>query len=404
MAEARQHAEAGEPSLALWTLRRVLLLSPTHVEALTMAVACLRRLRERELADLLAQFSAEPESAERNFTLGTQLLSRDAPELAAVYLERAVAFDPFDVIVRSELALAYGRAGRPNDAVGTLALHPTLGEDPGALFQFAWASLLTGDLEAATGACAQLRELEQTPALITKLKNAIARAEAVAAATRRPPLDARHYLFVEHGALLIHQPGEHGRTVQAEWSTETLRHVLSVSAGIIRDLLPRPRRIVPATVEALPLAEAFARAVDGEVMEPGEVQGRFRAGLVVARDARDLVPLKERIGSPQGGVLTYALNLDWSRTNKLVPDFVGVLSRGLVLPGEGAGLPLRSGEVPRGAGEAELPAQALHDLQLSPSRDPQLSEFVATHSEWLPPRGPRVLSAYVPDAPLPWPE
>ena len=175
-----------EGARAAWSVLEAGLRSdPDPLELFHLAGHVLRLGGEHETAELFDRAADAPHDPQRLFELGSELLREEQPEAAAAMLERALAFAPFDAVVWSDLALAQARAGRPRAVMETLALHPCLAEDPGALFQFAWAALLAGDLEAAEGA---LAELHQAPALRTLLEHAVARARIGAASD--PPVVA----------------------------------------------------------------------------------------------------------------------------------------------------------------------------------------------------------------------
>ncbi|HJL16386.1 MAG TPA: hypothetical protein RMH99_12060, partial [Sandaracinaceae bacterium LLY-WYZ-13_1] len=225
-------AEATWPAVA-----DALTADPEHDALLHVAAHVLRLGGEAPTAELFDRAADAPHDPQRLFELGSRLLSEEQPEVAAALLERALAFVPFDAVVRSELALAQARSGRPDKVLEALALHPCLGDDPGALFEFGWASLLTGDLEAAEGA---LGELHGAPALRRKLALALERARIGAAA--EPP-DARDFYFLEHGGLLLDADGPRRGRYEA-WPAARWPLVLADLGWYLKARVPRPRHVI----------------------------------------------------------------------------------------------------------------------------------------------------------------
>ncbi len=357
---------------ALEGARRALLEAPGDPELLRLAADALLRSGERDGVELFTRAADAPDDLARMVELGSHLLSREAPELACAFLSRALSFAPFDAMIRSELAIAQARSGRPHDAVETLALHPCLADDPGALFELAWSSLLTGDRGTAEGARRELERHGLGRALRDKLDCALRRAQVPHAAE---PADARDYLFLEHGSVLLACDGPHrGRHGVLTVTEPMAAALLGRAAAVVTELVPRPRRIMAADEGAEPWAAALADAAGGERVPLGA--GRLASGVVVARRAADLEPLAERLRAAAGEVLSFALVLDWSRGLSATPDLVGVLAR-----------EARIGDAPAAR----------------PDGDAALLDFVRTRRAHLPPAGRRVPTAYVPDAPLPWP-
>jgi hypothetical protein len=257
--------------------------------------------------------------------------------------------------------------------MAVLALHPNLGDDPGALFELAWASLLTGDLATARGARDELGAFRSVPRLLPTLDAALARAEIAHASS---PPDARDYYFLEHGGLVLDDSGpERGRYGARALDRAAVAHLLGLAAWAIRELVVAPRRIFHASEAAAPFAHALARAVGGEAMALPESHGA--AGILVARAADELEPLSSTLREKRSQVFTLALALDPRKTVAPAPDFVGAFIRdpSFVLPFDEA-------------------------LALTVEADEALAAFVEVRRAHLPPRGRRDQSAYVPDAPL----
>lgn len=375
--EARRLAEehlramlAERGAIDTWhEVARALEADPDADGLLRLAAEVLRMGKERRTAELFDRAADAPHDPQRMFELGSALLSSEHPGPAAAILGRALALVPFDVVVRSELALAHARSGNPQRVLAALALHPCLADDPGALFELAWAALLTGDLDTAQGAA---RELHGVRSLRRKLELAIDRARA-----GPPARDARDFYFVEHGGLLVDARGSlAGRhdslTVDAAW----LAAVLCDVGAVVERLVPAPRHVIALDQEHRQLAEALARACAGTVLPPG--QGRLPAGVLPLIEGR---MIEDRLGDASRrahDVSIFALTLDWSRSLKRAPEFVGAFARRV--------------EMADGVLEAPTCASA-------PSSE--LLQFVDLRRAMLPPKAERMLTAYLPDAPLP---
>lgn len=367
-AQVRAILEADGPSVAWRALAGALAREREPVELFHLAAHVLRIGNEPQLAELFDRAADAPHDPQRLFELGSELLVAEEGEAAAAILERALAFAPFDAVVRSELALAQARSGRPDRVVATLALHPCLGDDPGALFQFGWASLLTGDLEAAEGALAELRA---APPLRAMLESAIERARLGMASD---PPDARDWLFVEHGALLLDAGGELGGRYDAlDLDAERAGAMISELAWLLPELVPGPRRVVAIDEEHGALAESVARACGGSVIAPSG-KGRLPAAIVPLWRA-DGVSALSREDLDASEMVFVALTMDFARTLPRTPDIVGALARRVVVHGS------------IGAANGE--------------GDRAFREYVRVRGAWLPPHAVRVRTAYVPDAPLP---
>jgi len=371
---ARALLSAGDPAGAFVALRPALIADPDFPAHLKQASDLCTRLGDPELAELFASAADASEDVQRAFELGSQLLSLEDAELAAAILSKATELAPFDAVLRSETAIAFARAGRPQDVVETLALHPNLADDPGALFEFAWASLLVGDTRAARGSRSQLATLNAAKRLLDKLDAALLRAEV---ATAEEPPDARDYYFLEHGGLLIDAAGEgRGRYGEVDLDGARVGRIIRDLGAALTALWPKPRRIMAGSTRDRVLAAAIAEEVGGELIDTG--QGRKPSGLLVVRDAAALERLDPRIYLDTSDVLTFALMLRWDAGLSRAPDFVGVMAR----------------------------RAAQSDATIEPSReaeDAQLSSFVEGRRGYLPPSGRHVHTAYLPDAPLPRP-
>ncbi|MBX3274797.1 MAG: hypothetical protein KF729_31325 [Sandaracinaceae bacterium] len=320
----------------------------------------------RRVGELFDRAADAPHDPQRRFELGSALLAEGEAEAAAAVLEGALALAPFDAVVRSELALAHARSGRPAKVRATLALHPCLGDDPGALFELAWASLLEGDLDTAERAG---HELHGAPVLRHKLELALDRARA-------GPLmhDARDYYFVEHGGVLLDGAGPlGGRYATLDADAAWMAQAIADAGAVLERLVPSPRRVVAIDDAHAELAQALARACRGALVAAG--RGRLPSAIVPLWSAASLEALApESRRAPE--LWLFALTADHRRTIARAPELVGAFAREVTLA--------------RGPLPEALPAPSSTIL-----------DFVESRRAYLPPRGERVPTAYVPDAPLP---
>ena len=364
---------SGDHDLALELCHAALVDGLTDPGLLRVTARVLLIRGEGRVAELFARAADVPGDPDRMAELGSALVTAGAPRAAAVVLDRALAAAPFDAVIRSELAIAQSRAGQPGRAVQTLALHPCLADDAGAIFQFAWASLLTGDLRSAATAGEQLRKHRSAPTLVRKLESALARAAIPFSAS---PPDARDFLFLEHGSVLLDLAPLHGGShVEIAPDGPLVASLVSRAAQVLRGLAPKLEHVAWLDEAARPAAEELALTLGSEA-EAWRTDGTFR-GVLVATRAMDLVSLDRR---PASGLVTLALSLEWGAGTPPVPDLVGLLARRVTWP---------SGPVGLGSSAAQ--------------EDPELAAFVHGRLAVLPPNVLRVASAFVPDAPLPWP-
>ncbi len=366
-AEARQRAigrirdavDRGDADEALRASRAAAREPFADTDVYRAVADALVRFGDREAGELFARAADAPEDVEAAFALGSFLLTREEPELAAAVLGRASDLAPFDAVLRCELAVALARSGRPDAVVRTLVLHPDLAGDPGALFELAWASLLILDFSSAARARETLLDLDPPRELLAKLDAALTRADALAPAL---PPSARDYYFLEHGALLLDAEGEDsGRYESVVLDSTRLARLGALLVGALRELDLEIARVEPVD----PRLVSFARALEHDLSRTSS-SGR---ALVVAVDAPALAAASSR-------AVTFALALDPTKTAPLSPDFVGVMT-------------------PR----AEIAFDPAVAVSLPELHAPELRSYIDARRAHLPPHGERVATAFVPDAP-----
>jgi hypothetical protein len=187
------------------------------------------------------------------------------------------------------------------------------------------------------------------------------------------PPDARDWLFVEHGALLIDARGPLGGRYDAlDAGAEWVGAILREARWLLPELAPGARRVIAIDEAHRPLAEAVARACEAELLGPGK--GRIPAAIVPLLRGEDMKRLSHEDLDAEDALL-FALTVDFTRTLPRVPDVIGAFARTATL----------TGELDIGPGE---PAASL-------------SAFVEPRRAHLRPRVIPARTAYVPDEPLP---
>lgn len=290
-------------------LSRFFRKAPDPSTAWRAEAIALRAAGDVELAERIERLADAPHDATAAFDAGTLLVSRGEAARAVPLLEHGLALLPFDAILRSELALAQTHAGEPREALATLALHPCLADDPGALFSLGWCALVTGDLDIALRARDDLAPHSGTHALAELLAAAIGRAQLAPFSIG----DCRERYFVETGGLLL--GGD----------------AVGDAAWIIRTLELSPD-VVPADETARDLAVTLTAATGGAVLAVPP-NGRLPRATLVARDVETLVVHHDRLGA-SGEVITFALTHPVARAAPLAPDLLGALTGGAAAAGD----------------------------------------------------------------------
>lgn len=353
-AEALRDAESalarGDRDRA-WSLALGALVTRGSPDALRAASKIARARTDDRLALRIDRAADDPADGSRAAEAAAALAEHGALDAGIALLERALALSPFDAVLRSELAVLLARAARPAESASCLALHPCLADDPGALFQFAWSSLLAGDAGAAHGCIPMLQPVH--PELARVLAAALER-DAVAPGART----ARDWLFIEHGAVLL-RDGVHPA---ADPDDPALVTALVDALAALGQPIPR---VIAAVADDDDLARAIAAVLGVEHAPPA--RAGIPSGLVVARDARALTASRDHLATG-----------------------ARVVSFGAVLPIDGgAPVPDVVGAIARRLGSVRAPIDPV-----------PLRAFVERRRAQVRARETR---AFVPDAPIAWP-
>lgn len=380
--QSRATLARGDAKGALTAANAALVDAPDEPRLLRAAAAALLVLGRKRTAELSRLAADAPHDVMRALELGSQLLVEDSLDVADAVLGHALTLAPFDAVVRSERALAQALAGRHAEAVATLSPHPCLADDPGALFQFAWSSLLSGDPAAAAGAAEELARHPSAENLRRKLQATLRRAQVPPDAD---PPDARDFFFLEHGALLLElAPVPSARFGALELDTAHAARLLSRAAVALRLLDAHPPACVAIDDAALPYAAALAVALDVSVLRLPEV-GRVPDGVLVSCTATELAAVADRLGAHGGRVLTFAVAHPWKQRAACTPDLLGLFAERLRFSVDPA-------ELAQAACDVAERAEPFHA---------RLTAFVDARRALLPPHDlTRVATAYLADAPL----
>lgn len=370
---ARDTLARGDASGAFVIASTALAGNGSNSELLTISSEAMVLSGEAEMGELFLRAADAPHDASRLLELGSNLLSNEQADVASSVLSEALLLAPFDAVVRSELSLAHAYAGEPAKAVEVLAMHPCLGDDPGALFAFAWASLLAGDTGAARASVEPLAVHRSAKALVTKLEGALRRRELF---VESQPRDARDFYFLEYGGVLLAPAPDHeGRFGPLDVDATVLSSILGRAAFALDALHVSDRPVVPVNDRAKPVAERLAKAING-FTGTMPAHGRLPKMILVALEASEFEPIVPRLGDPSE-VITFAITVPWARGISLAPDLVGALARRVRF--------------------------SCTDAEPTDLLDPALSLCLKAWGDELPACDHDTHSAYAPDAPLPHP-
>ncbi|PTL81608.1 hypothetical protein [Vitiosangium sp. GDMCC 1.1324] len=265
-------------------------------------------LAGEELADIIRKAAHAPKDAQALYYLGYQLIEQKLYGIAATPLARAHRLVPRQEPLLLEFITALEGAGHHEAAVETLHTLPRLVESSFMCrYRLAYNAIMSGDLEEPRRLVLGLQALlarippedpnaPHYPAMAERIRQMLARAEALQAVTPLDSSDLRGWHFVVTGGVLLHlsahgwEAGMNGRYafVQDSVSTclEGIRRVEAVLSQTGR-LLPRVF-ILPERYSAI-LGHATARVL-GVPAEPWPEQGSDAPGLVVAYDLMNLEP------------------------------------------------------------------------------------------------------------------
>jgi hypothetical protein len=333
-----QAMEKAAPRDALRLLFDVFASEPTHGDALALAARVAKRLaaeRETALFEALAQDSDDVQAL---FDLGYWFVESGLPRVGRAFLERCHAAMPEQGQVAYELAYARCASGEFRGAVPLLERVANDDASHGAM-GFAARSLLVQahvfahELDAARADFDRLSAAQgdaDADAQIDALAQLLARAERM---TRKSAYGPREWLFVAHGAALLHVARNERDPLPAftaglDWLAGMLRRLESLLAAV--DVVPG--RVQWINDSMMPLALALAERIGAE---PGAYRpDHDRQTLVMLKDPRDAQAVLEELQSREEGSDTFALSLDPRLSYSICPELVGQFATSVRLPWE----------------------------------------------------------------------
>lgn len=328
-------ARAGDHDTALRNLRLALEypqdpgpLGP-WCEALSVVARAFGDERLASKADLAA---IDPDDAEALFDIGWILVEARLYGTAATLLARANTLRPHEPAVVLELAHALEHAGMNAAARDLLAAEDAVRASSfQARYLHAFNAVMAGDLPGARAAEKALDPAgPEDRALAARIRDMLARADAVADVTPLDAADLRGWHYVLTGGLLLHRSPHgvdemHGRYAFVQDS----------DARCLEDILRLRRllgflRLEPKVLLALPDRDSaiFAAAASKLLRLPVQAwgPGSKEKGLVVAYDlgAADAETRTALLQRRRGQIL-WSHTLSWTEPVGVAPEIVGAL-------------------------------------------------------------------------------
>lgn len=330
--------EKAAPRDALRLLFDVFAVEPAHVEALALAARVAERLRaERETA-LFQALAQDPGDVQALFDLGYWFVESGLPRVGTAFLERCHAALPHQQQVAYELAFARCAAGEFRAALPLLervanddAAHGAMGFAARALL--VQARVFARELDAARADFDRLSAPQgdaDADAQIDALAQLLARAERM---TRKGEFGPREWLYVAHGAALLHVARNDRDPLPAftagiDWLAGMLRRLESLLAAV--DVVPGRVQWIHDSMKPLALALAERLGAEPDPYRPDH----DRQTLVMLKDPRDAQQFLEDLQTREEGSDLFALSVDPRLTYSVCPELVGQFATSVRLPWE----------------------------------------------------------------------
>ncbi|WP_394830403.1 hypothetical protein LVJ94_28250 [Pendulispora rubella] len=232
------------------------------------------------------------------YDLGYTLIDQDLPEAAATFLARANELAPGQEPIVLELATAFERCGRHEEACRVLRATPALVDQNFlAAYLCAFNTIAMGDLKAARSQSLHPGSNETEKHLSDAIAAMLTRADALLAegAGELDHRDLRGWHFVMSGSLLLHlspygfDEGMLGRYAFVQDSIETCLEGIQKVAAIAQVLtMPFDRVFAGRDRESEILAHATAHLLGLPSPIPWPEAGTDQPGLVVVYDLASL--------------------------------------------------------------------------------------------------------------------
>ena len=365
-----------------------------------------------QLAAIVRSAAHHPDDAQALYDLGYQLIEQSLHDLAATVLTRANACAPGQVGILEELVTAFEGMGTHFEAVRVLQGVPKLVEEHFMLrYLLAFNALMSGDLDEPRRLLPRLAVLCTPPpdapaekvlfleTLVGRIREFLARADAVRAVTPLDFKDLRGWQFVITGSVLLHlspygfDEGMTGRYAFLQDSEQTcLEGIQRVQAVLTQTGRTPPRVFILPDRDSAILGHATARVL-GLPAEPWPEGGSNAPGLVVTYDLSRLEPeLLAQLQPHRPGQVLWSHALPWTEQPRFAPDLTTLLYQMNTSPW-GARLRASPGaqkmeEIPPEEGPVESLAERLVSQKLEPEALKDLPDLLRLASAMASLRGP----------------
>ncbi|MCP3140846.1 tetratricopeptide repeat protein [Pyxidicoccus xibeiensis] len=302
-------------------------------------------ISSEELAAIVRKAAQDPDDVQALYDLGFQLIEQSLHDLAATVLARAHACLPGHVGILEELSSALEGMDAHSEAARFLQAAPELVQEHAMLrYLYAFNSIMSGDLDTPRQLLPRLAVLctptEETPpdkaqlfeTLVGRIREFLARADAVRAVSPLDDQDLRGWQFVITGSVLLRlspygfDEGMNGRYAYLQDSEHSCLEGIRCVEAVLAHTDRRPPRvfILPDRDSAI-LGHATARVL-GLPAEPWPEHGSDAPGLVVAYDLSMLEPeLTAQFRRHRPGQLLWSHAVPWTESPPFSPDLTTLL-------------------------------------------------------------------------------
>jgi tetratricopeptide (TPR) repeat protein len=338
----------GEPEQAFEAFRFALWYAPgtpLECERFADAIGVFSRIAvamgHRELAELAARVSTDPDDADALYDLGYQLLEAGLPAIAATTLRRCLEVVPGTEQVLTELIAALERMLLYREAKALLAAHPQLVASSFLCrYLYAYDAAMSGDLATTRELAPGLAPDSDTERFMAaRIAAILARADRVGAVTKLDDVDLRGWHYVLTGGVLLHRSPHGFEDAMRGRYAWLLDSTARVRAGLVR--LRDALRTWGETVDVVYAPPGRDHEILGEtaarILEvpraPWPAVGVPAPGLIVAYDLAE-VPFREleRLAERRAGQILYAHASRWTDDGPVAPDVTMLLYQSIVPP------------------------------------------------------------------------
>ncbi|MFP2926483.1 hypothetical protein ACLESO_14930 [Pyxidicoccus sp. 3LG] len=298
-----------------------------------------------ELAGIVRKAAQDPEDVQALYDLGYQLIEQSLHDVAATVLARAHACRPGQAGILEELVSALEGMGAHPEAARFLRAQPKLVEDRYMLrYLLAFNALMSGDLDTPRELLPRLAVLctpapdapadkvQFLEALVGRIREFLARADAVRAVTPLDLRDLRGWQFVVTGGVLLSlsphgfEDGMNGRYAFLQDSEQgCLEGIRRVEAVLAHTDRKPPRVFILPDRDSAILGHATARLL-GVPAVPWPEGGSEAPGLIVAYDVSTLEnELLAQLQPHRPGQVLWSHAVPWTEPLPITPDLTTLL-------------------------------------------------------------------------------